>query len=411
MGMTLLFIREKKEPLIVFVVALVARVLLSAWQVQFGLSGLPSLFSPNSWADFYGAYAPWLHLVSQGSVPYRDFTSYTYTPLFLYLLYPFYALGGSHAASIPIVLSDAATAALVYQIGRKLVSGRVPLAAGLAYAVCPFALFYEGYLWLSSQPMTFLMVLAVYLLREDRPIYSSFAMALAILVKQEALFLLPVYLAWLVTRFRSSALRGLLVLSLTLFIVSLPFLIVYPIGYLQSLDYLNPSTPAANVCVNQIVNATTVAVCGGTTTAPSWLTLPPAGAGVAVVQSSGFPVEYVINRISTLVNPLLFILAIPAMFVSRNRRNSLELFSAYSLVGSLIAFSLITHISLSYHYIPVYALLFAASSTRKSLAVATVAPAVALFLLPEGPAGLLVPMVALLALLALNDETKSWPRT
>jgi hypothetical protein len=409
--MTLALVREKKEALLVFVVALVARVLLSAWQAQFGYSGVPSLFSPNAWADFYGVYVPWLHLVSLGWLPYRDFTSYTYTPLFLYVLYPFYLLAGSHGASIPIILSDSATAAVISLIARKLAGGRLALAAGLMYAVCPFALFYEGYLWLSSQPMTFLMLLSVYLLRSDRPVYSAVTMALAIMVKQEALFLLPVYLSWLATRFRGAAARGVFVLSLTLIFVSLPFLILYPVGYLQSLDYLNPATPAANACVNQIVNATTVAVCGGATTSLSGLTFAPPAGGVALVQASGFPLEFVIDKIAALMSPLLFVLALPAMFASRRSQNALELFSVYSLAGFLVVFSLVTHISLSYHYVPLYALLFAATSTRRSLAVATIAPAVALFLLPEGPAGLLVPIVALLAVTALNRETTSWPAT
>jgi len=398
-------LRENKEAVLIFLVALGARLFLSAWHVEFGLSSFPALFSPNAWDDFNGVYVPWLHFVSKGMVPYWDFTSYIYTPLFLYMLYPFYYLGGSYAASIPIMLSDAATAPVVYLIAKRLASARISLAAGLMYALCPFALFYEGFLWFSSQPMTFFMLLTMYLLRCGRPTYSAVSMALAIMIKQEALFLLPVYLVWLATRFRGSAPRGILVISIIAVIVSLPFLIIDPVRYIISLDYLNPSTSPSVACVNEIINKTTVAVCGGVTSAVSGLTFTTT-AGSTVAQAGGFPVAYVLDKIGLFLSPIIFVVALPAVIASRNAPNALELFSAYTLAGFLILFMLVTNIFFSYHYIPVYALLFAAAGGRRTLAVIVAAPAVALFLLPEGPMGPLVTVVAILIVLAAQEGPK-----
>jgi hypothetical protein len=124
------------------------------------------------------------------------------------------------------------------------------------------------------------------------------------------------------------------------------------------------------------------------------------------VQGGGFPVAYVLDKIGLFLSPILFVLALPAVIASRKAPNALELFSAYSLVGFLILFMLVTNIFFSYHYIPVYALLFAATAARRSLAVIVLAPAVALFLLPEGPIGPLVTVVAILAVLAAQEEPK-----
>ena len=113
--------------------------------------------------DFYGYYVTQLIDLSKGMIPYKDF-AYSYPPLFLYSLYPFFKLGGEYAASIPILLADAATSPLIYVIVRRFASERISLAAGISYAISPFFLIYEGYLWFSSQPMTFFLLLALYLL-------------------------------------------------------------------------------------------------------------------------------------------------------------------------------------------------------------------------------------------------------
>lgn len=406
-AMFIKFIRANKEVLFLFAIGLILRVSTSLSQIYFGLHGFTSLFPVNAWDDFYAIYAGWLHLVSQGLVPYRDFYTYTYTPLFLYALYPFYLVGGAHAASIPIIVSDAATSSVVYLIVKRLASGRMPLVAGLMYAVSPFALFYEGYLWMSSQPMTLFMLLAIYLLWSNKPGHSAFSMALAVLFKQEALFILPAYGVWSVKRFKRSMRRGVLIFVLTLFAVSLPFLIVSPYGYLASLNYLKP-TPilASSACTNQTANSIGVAMCGGTTVGSNGLAFPASTASTVISQTNVFIIEYILNRMSEFLGPLLFLVMLPAMLVSRKALNSLGLFSTFSAAGFLTLYSLLGHPVFRYYYIPIYALLLASTTNRRTLLVSTIAPAVSLFVLPSGQIQSVLPLVALLAVLAVQGEPK-----
>ena len=399
--------RDNGKVLLVLAVALGARILVSAWQVHFGFQGIPTLFTVNTWADFYAIYQSWLQSVAHGMIPYRDFFSYTYPPLFLYALYPFYAIAGTSGASLPIIVSDAATSALVFLIANKLASPKLAMAAGLAYALCPFAVFYEGYLWLSSQPMTFFVLLALLLLRTNRPTQSAFALALAVLFKQEALFVLPVYGLWFARWSGGSKWKGVMTFLLTIVAASIPFLLISPGNYFLSLSHLVASGPARETCVNRVLNATTVAVCGGSGGGLNSLAFPPPALKTTVVPANAFPWEYSLDRLAAIVGPLLLALEVPALIASRRARNALELFAAYSTVCLLMLFAYLTGILLSYHFLPVFALLFASATSRRTLLVATIAPFVALFLLPEGRITAILALVAILAILALQDEPRA----
>jgi len=145
------------------------------------------------------------------------------------------------------------------------------------------------------------------------------------MTKQEALFLLP---STLYGSPHGSVGRPLEVFSLSPIIavvVSLPFLIIDPVRYIISLDYLNPSTSPSVACVNQIINRTTVAVCGGVTSASSGLTFATT-AGSTVAQAGGFPVAYVLDKIGLFLSPIIFVVALPAVIASRKAPNALELF-------------------------------------------------------------------------------------
>ena len=109
---------KRRTILAILAVAAAVRVVTSLLQIAYGIHPIPGLFTVRVWDDFYFCYGGQLMSLSQGLLPYRDF-AYSYTPLFLYLLYPFYAIGVTQAAAIPIVLTDAATAPLVYLIVRK----------------------------------------------------------------------------------------------------------------------------------------------------------------------------------------------------------------------------------------------------------------------------------------------------
>ena len=187
-----LLVSLKKERTLISIIAIafISRAVTSFIQIGFPTLSVPgptwwpwgTWTGPILWSDFFDYYLPALKYMSQGFLPYRDFP-YAYLPFFLYSMYPFYHLGGDYAAAIPIIASDALTAPLVYLIAKKVANDRVALVAGLAYALSPLALVNEGYLWLSSQPMTFFIILSIYLLKEKRPLLSIISLATAILFK------------------------------------------------------------------------------------------------------------------------------------------------------------------------------------------------------------------------------------
>jgi 4-amino-4-deoxy-L-arabinose transferase-like glycosyltransferase len=396
--------RANRDIIILFAVALGLRISTSLSREYVGLQGVPSLFPVNTWNDFNG-YVDWLRSVSQGMVPYRDLFTYKYTPLFLYILYPFYAIGGAYPAAIPIIVSDAATSPLIYLIALRLSRERIALLAGLGYAFSPLALYNEGYLWLSSQPMAFFMLLAVCLLRSGRSVLSAFFMGLAVMVKQEALFLLPAYWAGYVSWSRRLTLKGVLTFAATLFAVSLPFLFISPINYIESLNYLKALPPsAATGCVSQVISNVTVAVCGGTTSGLSALASSASALAGFLPQPGGFPLEYALNRIAEFTVPVLFLVISPALFVVRRAKNSLELFAVYSMMGLLTLYWLLGHPVFEYYLIPVYALLLASAVNYRCLLVGIIIPTASLILLPDSPIQSLLLLFALLAVIALQGE-------
>ena len=206
------------------------------------------IFNPGFeiYHDFYAYYAIQLKDLSEGLLPYRDF-AYSYPPLFLYTLYPFFSLGYAYLASIPILLSDALTSVLIYLIARQFGNPRIAFFAGLSYALSPFFLLYEGYLWFSSQPMTFFFLMSIYLLLSKRPIFSFAAFAFAILFKQEVMFVLPLYIILYLRDYRGNFLRGFSTFCGILLVFSIPFLVLAPGAYVTSLSlrhsgsYLHPT--------------------------------------------------------------------------------------------------------------------------------------------------------------------------
>ncbi|MCL4518281.1 MAG: hypothetical protein M1587_03695 [Thaumarchaeota archaeon] len=144
---------RRSSTLLIFAVAAVARFVIAFLQLIHGIQNMNWL-QLISWSDFYQIYGNQLASLSHGLLPYLNF-GYWYTPLFLYTLYLFYLFGGIHLASVPMLLADTAMAPLIYLIVLMRSNERVATIAGLLYALFPVALFVEGYLWLSSEPMAF----------------------------------------------------------------------------------------------------------------------------------------------------------------------------------------------------------------------------------------------------------------
>lgn len=395
----------RKTLLSLLAVAASSRAILSIIQVvygtvfQGGLLWLPTLVM---FRDFYGYYGLQLSFLSQGLLPYRDF-GYSYPPLFLYSLLPFYLLGGIYAASLPILAADAATSPLVYFFVLKFTNERLAFLAGLAYAISPFILFYEGYSWLSSQPMFFFLLLSLYLLREGRPLPSSIALAMAVLLKQEAIFVIPIYAVWLMRNHGGGSWKAIVTFLGIVFVASLPFLLIAPNQYLGSTSYgfLRTSSPSlSSAAVPLGSSALSSAQCPSTPRTSS-------ANGPCISSSVTYPnplLTLVINAvewISSIVQIPLFILIAPALYTLRRRDNFLELACAYSATGFFLLFSILIHPVYGYYMVPVYGLLLASSRRLSTLLISSISPVLSLLTL-VGYYQELLPLVITLGVISVQ---------
>lgn len=412
----------RRTVLWLFAIALLSRAVIALLQIAYGINNQVNLdvylygpFNPGFeiYHDFYGYYVVQLADLSKGLIPYKNF-GYSYPPLFLYALYPFFSLGGQYAASIPILLTDAATSPLIYLLARRYTSQKISVIAGLSYALSPFFLLYEGYLWFSSQPMTFFLLLSFYLLLIEKPVYSSAALALSILFKQEIIFVLPVYLLMYATHFKKDLFKGLTVLCALIFLISLPFLIIAPTGYVASVSYstlahsyipLSPSgnqtssissassQTSASLTCNTLSNTWRSLVCnyGGFTYTDHKVVVP-----WTVIFTGPF-----LNTISFWIAVPLFVIASYYLLILRKNENVFLLSSALLLMAFVSIFDFEVHSVYRYYNIPVYALILASSNSRGTLLIASVIPVLTLFL-PSGPVQLIPPLFSILALLIIN---------
>jgi len=357
--------------------------------------------------DFQDIYVSQLKLLSDGFMIYRDIP-YSYPPLFIYSLYPFYLVGGPFAASFPIVMADVATAPMLYLLTLEATKEKVARVAAIGYALSPFALFYEGYLWLSSQPMTVLMVASVYLASRGKSFFSLTVLAFAILFKQEAIALLPVTIPMSFMKDRKMFWKALGAFLAIIGAVSAPFLLSAPSQYLSSTSFSlvgapnpgltlpsflrSPATQMPDSCKNVSVNNAfpSVAVCGNGTINLGQLTYVGAVSMIQVVgQFTGLP---------------LLLLVLPVAVSLRKGRGMLQVWSAYSSVAFLFLFALSVHPLLRYYLVPAYALLYASSPSP--LGVALVSGIQILSLLsPTGAINFVVIMGGILVVLALRESS------
>ena len=341
--------------------------------------------------------------LGQGLLPYRDF-AYAYPPLFLYTLYPFYLIAGQYAASIPILVTDAATAPLVYLLVRRFASDRIAFVAGLSYAVSPFFLLYEAYLWFSSQPMTFFLLLSIYLLLIKKPEFSAIIFAIAVLFKQETFLILPVYLIWLYKDNRRAFSKGLVTILSIIFIVSLPFLILTPAKFIASMSYeiidYVPTQPTTGIssqsyslACSSVSNTWRSLICNyGSFTYTDVKSVPP----LTVLFSGPF-----LNTISIWIAVPLIGLAIFYLFLNQRDENSLLLASSLALMIFIVIFDFEIHSILRYYLVPVYALIISSSENRITLLLAATIPVFSLFM-PSGSIEMLPPLITILVLLMMR---------
>lgn len=414
----------RKAVLWLFIVALISRAIIALLQIRYGIDPQVNLdqylYGPFNqgfelFHDFYGYYVTELIELSKGLIPYKDF-GYSYPPLFLYSLYPFFITGGKYFASLPILIADTCTAPMIYLIARRFTSQRISLLAGLSYALSPFFLLYEGYLWFSSQPMTFFILLSLYLLMIKRPIYSSMVFALAVLFKQETIFILPVYLIWYYREYGRGVYRGLITLSAVLLAVSLPFLIISPFDYVSAVSYatigsaytpLNATTTAAKAAGTQSSALSLPQTLNCLSISSTWRSMVCNYGGFTYTDVKSVPPLNVIltgpflNTIGPLIALGLFVIIAYYLYLTRKDEVFPVLCSALALMIFVAAFNYQIHTVYRYYEIPVYALILASCKFKSSAIIASVLPVLSLFL-PSGSSELIPPLVGLLAVLIIN---------
>ncbi len=395
-----------------FVASLLPRLALSAihllYQVPPNLDlPVPGLYSIRLYADFEGYYVGQLYYAAHGLLPYRDF-AYNFPPFFLYTLLPFYVIGGSNAAAIPIVLADVLTPPALYLLVRGYASNRIALLVGLAYAFSPLMLLYEGYQWLGDQPMTFFVVLSLYFLQRNKLIASSIGMGVAELFRQQALLVLPIYAIWLL---RGEGRRGLSYVVVALGVIvlgSAPFLILTPGPFIGSVYYIplyghvapypNPSI------ITGVVRNLTINFC-----------VPFSSNSVGAMFSCNYgsspyttflpypsPLLTIVNNLSIFLRLPLALLVLPILYVARRKSNWLLLASSYAAAISVTIFTIFVHQELRYYYLLFYCLFLACSTTRSSLAIA-IGFSFLTLIIPEVTVQDLLPFLAILTMVLVQE--------
>ena len=225
-------------------VRLLVVLVAAATVVKFAFLGLGvettmSLSVPNAenWQDFALAYMPAAFAFRSGFLPYIDF-NFAYPPLFLYALTAFsYLPLPSWSGSIPLVAADALTVVPVYLIARRVWGERSSLLISALFILAPTNLYYVDYLWLNPSLTTLLLLISVYFMIEGRYAWSAFILALSIGFKQTALFALPVFLfiIWRRRVGRFQPVKYLLVVAGVCLALSLPYIVVRPTLYLDSI--------------------------------------------------------------------------------------------------------------------------------------------------------------------------------
>lgn len=394
----------------VVLIGLLTRSIAGIIQILYGIHGLtmPGLQVLD---DYYAYYITQLHYLAGGYMLYRDI-GYLYMPGFLYSLLPLYLLLGTHGPAIVMVITDALSAGLVYQIVKTQTtgtpsSGTISLAAGLVYALFPLAIVSEGYLWLSTEPMLCLMLLSVYLAQTKKVGWSLVVLAIAIGMKQEAVFILP-GLLFMTRSDVKQALKGLVAGMGVLLGMALPFLVTAPTSFITSVtdgkivfssypvSHLN-STGAWNI-YNLTTSASAFSQCHQV---DYWFYNGAVCGSVSLGQ-------LLLNRIYLMtvpwfiaVYPLILLVSLGAAVFMGVRGMT----AAYpqAIMGMLFLgiLTFIVNQSWGYAVVPVYALLLTTVTTKRSMAVGGIIIGIEVFI-PVYPIQLIILPIGFALMLFLD---------
>ena len=247
---------EERKIMFLYLLSVIIRVCIIMahpllWQIKNFLWEQLVLASLEPYLDylyFYRKFAEafisgrWLPYISDAEDP--ALTAYAYPPLFLYII-SLPALISIDLVFIPLLLADILLPFLIYHFLKNAQGEEVAKWGFLATALCPLSVFYNGGLLFNTSLVTLVLVVSLYFLYHKRFNLAILALAVAFLFKQIVIFLfIPILLyAILKSSEDNSTIAVYLkytfkyvgILALTIFIGSLPWILLSPSRYLSSI--------------------------------------------------------------------------------------------------------------------------------------------------------------------------------
>jgi uncharacterized membrane protein len=159
--------------------------------------------------------------------------TYIYPPLFLYWILIFSVFPGEFSLVAGIVFFDMITASCLFIIAYRVThsTGRAFIAA-LLYYLNPVALWWTDFLWFGEACYTALLILSFVFLLENRFLFASFFLGLAVMTKQVAIVFVPVLLILTFLKGKKTLVYCLVILLGIFLLFSMPYLILIPSDYL-----------------------------------------------------------------------------------------------------------------------------------------------------------------------------------
>jgi Gpi18-like mannosyltransferase len=214
--------------------------------------GFPDIFWDLIHIEFYNDYQyfylSWVPNMVEGTWPYSEsMYYYIYPPVWIYSV----SILGNTPSWLPgliLFLYNVLTGILVYKITQNLTGNeKHSIYAMLVYLLNPFTLLYGSFMWLNPTPFVFFMTLAFYFAQKEQEHHSVAALALATLCKQYAVVHFPILAILLIRRRLDQStieklkcfMKHTLVYTLVIGLVSIPFLIVNPMDYVNRMILWN----------------------------------------------------------------------------------------------------------------------------------------------------------------------------
>ncbi len=219
------------------------------------------IFSPSDYFPLYGYadfdyyYVEWATAwFEDGWYPFTDWNGmtvgdplyyYSYPPIFLYFLLLIWRPGMSLIwLAMPMIVTDAACAGMVYLIVEKLVkkpgSKGIAFFAGMLMVLAPINIIYDGIYWLNPGPVILLTLICFYFIIDRKWWQVFFWLAIATMTKQNALFFTyPLFFVMLGEKVKEKGIKKasfesganvILFISVCL-LVSIPWIFITPIRY------------------------------------------------------------------------------------------------------------------------------------------------------------------------------------